>query len=187
MKFNTRYLLLVGVVLLTILSRVVPHVFNFTPVTAVALFGAAYLSNRFLAFLLPLLSLFVSDLWLNNTVYRAFYPEIQGTVWFANMGGYVGFALIGLLGLRFLRHSEFRVQSVLGCSLAASLLFFMVSNGAVWLESNFYPKTMSGLMACYAAGLPFLNANILGDLFYTSIFFGAFEWAKQHWVVLGKI
>ncbi|MFM2266936.1 MAG: hypothetical protein RL757_377 [Bacteroidota bacterium] len=187
MKFNHRYVLLLGVIVLTVLARVMPHVFNFTPVAAVALFGTAYLSNRLLAFLLPLVSLFVSDLWLNNTVYRAFYPETEGIVWFSNVGGYVGFALIALLGLRFLRHSEFRVQSVLGCSLAASALFFLVSNGSVWLESNFYPKTFSGLMTCYAAGLPFLNATVLGDLFYASIFFGAFEWAKQHWVVLRKV
>ena len=51
------------------LSRLLPHPPNFTPVGAMGLFGAAYFSRKYLAFLVPFVAMWVSDLILNNAVY----------------------------------------------------------------------------------------------------------------------
>jgi hypothetical protein len=59
--------------------------------------------------------------------------------------------------------------------LGASVIFFIVSNFGVWFSGTMYPKDLSGLAACYIAGLPFFQNTILGDLVYSSLLFGAFE------------
>src|ERR1700741_1685887 len=44
--------------------RVVPHPWNLTPIGAIALFSGAMFRNRWLAFALPLASLFVGDVFI---------------------------------------------------------------------------------------------------------------------------
>jgi len=41
----------------------------------------------------------------------------------------------------------------------------------VWAAYTMYPKTLSGLMLCYAAGLPFYQHRIIGDLLFTAAMF----------------
>lgn len=71
--------------LLAATSRLVPHPTNFAPVGAMALFGGAYFRSRWAAYLLPVLSLWLSDLFINNVVYAAYYDDftlLQGyMVW----------------------------------------------------------------------------------------------------------
>jgi len=38
-----------------------------------------------------------------------------------------------------------------------------------------YPKDLSGLAACYVAGIPFFQNTLFGDLFYSAVLFGTFE------------
>jgi len=57
-------------------------------------------------------------------------------------------------------------------SLAGSVSFFLISNFAVWAVWNMYPKTASGLAACYVAGLPFFRNAVVSDLFFAALFFG---------------
>jgi hypothetical protein len=38
-----------------------------------------------------------------------------------------------------------------------------------------YPRSFSGLMECYLLAIPFFRNTILGDLFYTGVFFGSYE------------
>jgi hypothetical protein len=59
-----------------------------------------------------------------------------------------------------------------GAALASSISFFVVSNLAVWACWNMYPKTLSGLMTCYAAGLPFFRRGVAGDMLFTAVMFG---------------
>ena len=56
--------------------------------------------------------------------------------------------------------------------IAYSLLFFAVTNLAVWAFSAMYPHTAAGLAACYAAALPFLPQTVIGDLFWAAVLFG---------------
>jgi hypothetical protein len=58
-------------------------------------------------------------------------------------------------------------------ALGMSVSFFVVSNFAVWTAwRNMYPATLSGLMTCYAAALPFFRNQIAADLLFTAVFFG---------------
>ncbi len=60
--------------------------------------------------------------------------------------------------------------------MASSVLFFLVTNFAVWAASSWYPPTFEGLIASYIAGLPFLRNMFIGDVFYAASLLGVFEW-----------
>ncbi|MFN8356967.1 MAG: DUF6580 family putative transport protein [Spirosomataceae bacterium] len=175
-KLTIRFGAVAGIILLAALSRLIPHPFNFTPIGAMGLFGAAYFSKRQWAFIIPGASLWLSDLILNNVVYREYYPTF--TLWPGTLlTTYLPFALIILMGFITLKKVNF--TNVLGSSLSASVIFFLVSNFFVWLNSANYPQNATGLMLCYTSGLPFFKNGILGDLFYSGVLFGAFELAKR--------
>jgi hypothetical protein len=171
--------ILTGIILTAALTRLLPHPMNFSPIAAMALFGGAYFGKRTTALFIPLAALWFSDLVLNNTVYDSFY---EGFTWITPSfyWSYGVFALLALTGTYFLQKPT--ATRVMGSSLGASFLFFFVSNFGVWLESGMYPKTATGLAACYAAGLPFLNNTIMGDLVYTSILFGAYHWIQSKYL-----
>lgn len=158
-------------VLFAAFSRLIPHPNNFTPIGGLALFGAAYFGRKYWALLLPLLALYVSSLVLDNTVYAQWY---DGFVWFSNPYVYLAFGLIALFGLGMLR--KISTLRVLGGALGASAIFFLVSNFGAWLGNPMYTQDLSGLLTAYAAGIPFLQNTILGDLVYTGFLFGAYQW-----------
>ena len=162
-----------GMILFAALSRLLPHPHNFTPIGAIALFGAAYFSQKHLSILIPFAALWLSDLILNNLVYAQLYPELYpGFVWFGSGWVYAGFLLIALLGMRTLR--QLHTLRILGTTVAASLIFYLLTNFGVWLNSPYYPQNIGGLLTSYAAGLPFFCNTLAGDLVYTGVLFGSF-------------
>ncbi|MDR1153857.1 MAG: hypothetical protein LBL04_04030 [Bacteroidales bacterium] len=163
------------------MSRLLPHPPNFAPIGGMALFGAAYYSKRYWAFLIPIVSMWISDLVLNNVVYARYF---DGFVWFYSGSLFTcgAFVLIALLGLWTLR--KVRIPALLLSTVAASALFFAVSNFGVWWSAGMYPHTASGLWACYVAGLPFFRNTLGGDLVYTALLFGVFEWSVRRFPAL---
>lgn len=145
-------LIVIGAVL-----RVLPHAPNFAPVGAIALFGGAMLSRR-LALTVPVAAMLASDLFIG------FYePAVMVSV-------YASFLLTVLLGRWVGRYvSPLRVVSG---ALAGSVLFFLITNGAVWTFGHGYPPTAIGLLQSYVNGLPFFRNTLLSDLLYSSAFFG---------------
>jgi hypothetical protein len=181
-KINIRFGIITLIILAAAFSRLIPHPWDFTAVGATALFGAAYFSNRFVAFVVPLFAMWLSDIVMNNTVYASFhgnklwlFPETFP--WY-----YAGFALVTLVGFGLLKKVKF--SSVIGAGISASLVFFLVSNFGVWLGNAAYPQNVSGLVACYTAGIPFFWNTVAGDLFYCGVLFGVFELAKMKFPVL---
>lgn len=167
--------LFIALIFLAALTRLLPHPDNFTPISAMALFGAAYFSRQVLTLAVPFIALFVSDLVLNNFVYRQYYPEFTLiTSWWI----YAAFGLVMLAGWLLL-HTKVSPGRVLVASLIASSVFFLVTNFSVWAESAMYPKTAAGLLACYTAGLPFLKNTVMGDLFFSAVMFGIYEWSMR--------
>ena len=61
-KIQLRFGIISIIVLVAALSRLLPHPYNFTPIGAMGLFGAAHLSRKYLAFLVPFLAMWISDL-----------------------------------------------------------------------------------------------------------------------------
>lgn len=168
-------------VLLAAFSRLIPHPPNFAPIGAMALFGAAYFTQRYLAFLIPIISMWLSDLVLNNVVYGQYFDHF---VWVYDgfYFTYGAFILIGLIG--FVALKRVKIQNLVLASLLASIVFFLLSNFGVWASTTMYPKNFSGLIACYTAGLPFFKNTLMGDLVYTGVLFGAFELAQRQIPIL---
>ncbi len=170
MKLNARFVFVTGLILFGAFMRLIPHWPNFTPIAAMALFGGAYFQNKNMAFIIPLAALLVSDLILGLHQYM--------------LAVYASFAVVVFIGI-YLRQ-RIGVGSVIAASVVSSLLFFIVTNFAIWLGSPFYPQNPAGLMESYIAGLPFLSNGFLGDLFFSTLFFGGFYLAQLRFPVLVK-
>jgi hypothetical protein len=98
--------------------------------------------------------------------FHALAPVVYGSV-----------ALSALLGLALRKR---RPAPLVGAASAAgSLLFFALTNFAVWALLGTYPHTPSGLARCYAAGLPFLWNGLVGDAAWSALFFGGFALASR--------
>ena len=140
------------------MMRLIPHWPNFTPIAAIALFGGTFLKRKDLAFLVPVAAMLLSDLIIG------FHTTMLPV--------YLSFIAIVAFGL--ILQKRLTVINTLSASLGASVLFYLVTNFASWTSGLMpYPMNAAGLMQSYIAGLPFLFNGILGDLFYTSVLFGA--------------
>lgn len=180
-KISLRIPIITVLILFAAFSRLIPHPPNFAPIGAMALFGVAYFSQRYLAFVIPIISMWLSDLVLNNVVYGQYFDHFvwvyDGFYW-----TYGAFVIIGLVGFALLK--RVKPQSLIVASLSASILFFIISNFGVWLSGSMYTHSLSGLINCYAAGIPFFKNTLIGDLVYCSVLFGAFEFAQYEFPVL---
>ena len=179
-----KYVLVVsGVIITTALTRLIPHPLNFAPIGAISLFGAAYLTNKKFAFFVPIVAMFISDLLVNNIIYYSYYGSFTlftpGFIWV-----YGSIACIVILGMIILK--KFTLTRIVSSSLLASLSFFFISNFGVWLSDPDYPINSAGLLLCYEMALPFFKNTIFGDLFYTAIMFGGFEFALKKAPILHK-
>lgn len=174
-KITPRNLLLIAaLILLAAASRLFPHPPNFVPVGAMALFGAAALPSRWWAVVVPLLAFYLSDLALNNTLYAAYY---DGFYWGISLWTVGAILLMILLGMATLRTRTFSWLRVGGAAIGATLVFFVVTNFGVWASGLLYPKTVTGLLAAFAAGLPFLLNSLLANLLFSGLLFGVARWA----------
>ena len=114
---------------------------------------------------------------------EANFSEAEGYAWPLMLTVYGAYILIGLMGTLIKKHKS--LETVVAGSLVASVIFFLATNLAVWQFSPWYAKSLSGLIQCYTLALPFFRNTLMGDLFYVSVLFGAYE-AVRLWVCLGK-
>jgi hypothetical protein len=160
---HPRFLTLLGIVLAAAALRLLPHWPNFTPIAAMALFGGAHFASRRAAFAVPLAAMLLSDLALGL---HASMPFV-----------YAAFA--ATVGLGLLLRTRRTALHVGAAALASSVLFFVVTNFGAWAVGSLYPHTAEGLLAAYAAGLPFFAHTLAGDLFYAALLFGGFALAQR--------
>ncbi|GDY06522.1 hypothetical protein LBMAG52_00080 [Planctomycetia bacterium] len=175
---TSRVLLLVVLVFAAAFSRLVPHLHNAAPVAAMTLFAAAYLPNRRWSLLLPLAAMFLSDVVLYATKDVAYREQAVSNMLFV----YSTFAVIALLGQSL--RQRVTIGRVIGTTLAGSAVFFLITNFGAWLslsatEPAMYSRTLSGLMNCYIAGVPFFRGTFVGDLVYSAVLFGGFALLEQ--------
>ena len=169
-SYWSRFAVVSSLILFAILSRIIPHPPNFTPIAAMALFGGAYYTERKWAFIIPLTAMFISDLFIG---FHSLMPLV-----------YICFAVMVFIGFR-LRENK-KPLSLIVAGLTASILFFVFSNFGVWIiaKGTTYPYNIQGLMACYVAAIPFFQNTLLGDMFYIGVLFGTFEAIKYRFPVL---
>ncbi len=182
---NPRTLALVGIVFATALARLLPHPPNFTPVGAVALFGAAHFRSRWAAFLVPLGAMLFGDLALEAAGQLGLLGGWMagGRGFYAGMWVvYLAVALVAALG--FLLRRRRSVPAVAACVLSGSVLFFLVTNFAWWAGYDLYPHTAEGLLTSYVAALPFFHWTLLGDAFFGTALFGGFALVERRYPAL---
>lgn len=142
--------------------NVLPHAWHFTPVAASLLFFGARGSRR--QMWIPLALFAIADVILTKYIYSFTFSWDQLVTW-------AWYAAILWLGTN-LREKSGPVR-VVTAALASSASFFLLSNFAVWAAwPAMYPRSVSGLMMSYAAGLPFLRGTVASDLFFSAAFFG---------------
>jgi hypothetical protein len=145
-------------------SRIIPHTANFTPITAMALFGGAYMSKK-QALTLPILAMVISDFVIG-------FDSLP-----MRLSVYGSFILAVFIGFWIKKHKN--SKHIILASLFSSILFFVITNFAVWAFGTMYPKSISGLMECYLLAIPFFRNTILGDLFYSGAFFGGYKFIQN--------
>ena len=179
-SLKPRLIAIVTIIIAGAFMRLIPHWPNFTPIAAMALFGGAYLERKYLAYLIPIAALFISDLIIG------FYDYMLPI--------YLAFAITVTLGI--LIRQKLSAGRILGTAFASSIIFFLITNFAAWVGSPFYAKDFAGLMQAYIAGLAFFNDGsygisfflneVLGTVFYSLIFFGVFYLARLRFPFLAK-
>ena len=146
---NNIYLALSLVALLA-LSRLIPHPPNFTPILGMAVFSGAIINKRFFAYLVPLLAMLLSDLYLG---FHASMPII-----------YFSLAICVLIGT-FIEARVTTLNSFLSISLGV-LAFFLITNFMVWYGSGMYESSISGFLTCYFMALPFVQNTFISSILY---------------------
>lgn len=173
MKQSTSLLLIAAVmVLAAALSRVAFYPLNFSPVIAMALFGGAVIRDKKLAFALPLLAMFLSDVLFEVT---------NVAVGFWGWGQLIGYAILGLITIFGFGLKRINVLTVAGFSIASSFIFFFLSNTSVWLfDTTTYARNFIGWESCLAAGIPFLKNALAADLVYSAVLFGGYVLLEKY-------
>jgi hypothetical protein len=149
--------LAVALVALDVIARVAPHAPSFSPVVASALFAGMVIGRRY-ALLVPLAAMVLSDAVLGFEDWRM------------RLVVYAALTLPAVLGL-LARNARWPLAFPL--AVGSSVIFFVVSNFAVWLFSTMYAHDLAGLTKCYVAALPFFQNSLIGDLLWTAGLFGS--------------
>jgi len=153
----------IAILLLIILgacSRLLEHAPNFTPIAAIAIFTGYFLPRKISLIIAPLI-LLISDLFIG------FYqPSLMIIV-------YGSFILSVIFG--WWLKNNFKWYNIALTAILSGLIFFIITNFAVWALTPWYPKSIPGLLYCCYLALPFFRNTLLGNLFYSTILFGAYQ------------
>ncbi|MFK7815715.1 MAG: DUF6580 family putative transport protein [Gammaproteobacteria bacterium] len=156
-RIHTGYL--IAVVLVLAFSRLVPHPPNVVPIAAMALFAGAFFSNRFLAFVVPLAAMVLSD----------YVIGFHSTVWYV----YAGILLTVLIGSVVNKVTVVRVGVA---AVMATFAFFLITNFGAWLHHDMYSQDLNGLLQAYVAGIPFLRNSLIANLIFSYlVFYGLYS------------
>jgi len=162
MRREFLYKLIWGAALIaaTVLVRVSDHMPNVAPVGAVALWAGAVLPAPW-SLVVPLGSMLIAD----AIIGFAMLP--------ITLAVYLSYGLIVLMG-RWLR-KRFVAWRIVGSALLGSILFYLITNAAVWWYSGLYERTWDGLLLSYFYAVPFFRNTLFGDVAYTCGLFLAWQ------------
>jgi len=169
MKHNYTNILLAAVLIFTAAaSRVIfseAHFYNFAPIGALGLFSGAVIKDKKYAFLMPLLAQFAADL------YFQFFTSIDGFYDISQFFTYAGLAAATMLGFSM---KQIKPVQLLGYTLGASSLFFLISNFGVFVQ-GWHGTGFSALVTTYTLAIPFYKNTLIGDLAGSALLFGTYQ------------
>ncbi|MEO8568376.1 MAG: DUF6580 family putative transport protein [Ginsengibacter sp.] len=183
--------IVVGFILLIVIAslyRIMPgRPYGFAPQIAMAIFAGAIIKNKKFAFLLPLLSMFVSDA-LYEILFRNGVGNMPG-FYEGQITNYILFTSLTLFGF-FIKN--FNVGRIAIASIAAPTTYFIISNFLVWLSSSplaglSRPKTFNGLLLCFGDGLPFYPWSVAATFIFSAILFGSYYLITKNSLMPSKI
>lgn len=163
-KHNTWIAIILIIAAAALRLALYPH--NFSPVIAMALFSGAVVSEKKLAFVLPLFSMFLADVG---------FEVFNIATGFYGWGQLITYGLLAVITIFGFGMKKISLPRVAGFSIASSIIFFLLSNSSVWLfDTATYARSFSGWRDCIIAGVPFLKNGMVADLFYSAVLFGSY-------------
>lgn len=172
MKLTPRFYSITALIVIAAMTRLFPHPPNFTAIGAMALFGGAMISDKRLAYLIPIAAMYLSDLFLPG-------GGVQELA--------VLLCMIIATTLGILISKKPSILNVAGASLGSSVIFYLITNLPFWYGSlGLYTNDLNGVIQSYTAALPFFQYTILGDLSYSAAIFGVFLFAEKRFPVLAR-
>lgn len=175
MKMNKTIWLIICIILLAI-SRIIPHVPNFTPVLAAALFAGATFENKKIGTISLLLSLFLSDILLQN-IYGYGFHSLMIPI-------YLLILFINWIGIKLqnkISYKNIGLYSILG-----STIFFIFSNLFVYFQGG-YGYNLNGFINCYIMAIPFYGYQLAGDMFYNFMIFNLYFFLFPNYLKQSKL
>lgn len=170
---SPRFLVLTAMVLAAAATRalplLIPHTWHFTAVGALAIFSGAQFRDKRVALGMPLAAMALSDLFIGNGFDAVVYS------------GFIAMVVCGMLISKKLSIANFALSSIAG-----AVVFFLITNFALFYPQTMYPHNFSGIMESYVAGLPFINNMLAGNLIYGTALFGSFYLLTQKYPSLAK-
>ena len=145
-----KYVLMLFLIFIGVMSRIYPYAPNFTPMLSIALLSGFYSKNKFFV-LLPILIMLMSDIMIGN---HAIVPWV-----------YSSFILIFALGY-LIKKSSYSYIFIF--SILSSVIFFVISNLGVWFTGG-YSYSFNGLIACYTAAIPFFKNTLISTVLYSTV------------------
>lgn len=180
-KVNLRNSVLIVMIVLAAVARLITtnHLIgltNFTPIGAIALFGGAYFSDKKKAYMVSFLTLFVSDIVLDYIYFGKFMLFYGGA-----LPVYASFAIMVFIGTRI---KNVNVTNVILGALGAVLVHWLITDIDPWLRGTIYAKGFNGYIEALIAAIPFERGLLLGNLVYSALLFGGFEFVKSRFPIL---
>lgn len=168
-RFIVLSLLVIAAASTRALPYLIPHIWNFTAVGALAIFAGALFSNKRLAFIMPLAAMAISDLFIGNGF---------------SLLVYLGFTAMVACG--FLLREKVNVSNVVLASFISASVFYLITNFAFFYPISLYPHNISGVLTSYAAGLPFFRNMLVGNLVFSAVLFSSFYLLAKRYPALAK-
>ena len=179
-KYNPRTAVLLVMILAVGAVRVIfnfnhdiSSLANFSPLGAMAIFGGAYFNRNWKALVFPILTLFVSDFILHQTVFKSSGNGFLYEGWYWVYGAIALMCVAGTWIMRKPSTAKFLITT-----FVCVMIHWTLTDIGVWWGSKIYSQDMAGYLNCLVAAIPFEFKFLAGTLVYGAILFGAFEWMK---------
>jgi hypothetical protein len=155
-----------------LVSFYVPLLSNFTPMGAIALFGGAHFANKWKAGVLSVITLFVTDVFVN------YLYTSKLIFWYGNSALWLYASLIIMVLIGGLI-KKVNVTNVLLASLASVAVHWLLTDIEPWLNSPYYAKGLIGYGESLLMAVPFERNMLAADAVFGAILFGGFELVKN--------
>jgi hypothetical protein len=168
-RFIVLSLLVIAAASTRALPYLLPHMWNFTAVGALAIFAGAQFSNKKLAFIMPIAAMAISDIFIGNGF---------------SLVVYLGF--FAMVACGFLVRDKVNLINIGLASFISASTFYLITNFAFLYPVTMYPHNITGILSSYAAGLPFFKNMLISTFIFSGVLFGSFYLITKKYPLLAK-